>query len=301
MRIPLAVFGNANAFNHPLAFAVVKVTSMIQMFDGASALSDCNKRLIHDSLSASTAWAPAGYDWSTYLCTVSPSASPTALPTTTATAGECPYWERLATMADTDSIEYPSERAYLGLYKFSDDPTSATQTLYILDPAPYSTATSWAWTSNVSYNATTGATSEVYCSTTEAGPLTNVGMSLVIYPHEHEGQPAGFSNHVVGKKYKMANYNGWQLWHRGATYNAPSSPLNCSGCPAGAHPCALPGQMGNEGTLLTFFACRAAAPSPTNSLASARCGGAWHARYGRVWAVGPSPRYGPRRVACSLA
>ena len=32
------------------------------------ALSNCNKRLIEDSLSASTAWAAAGFNWSAFTC-----------------------------------------------------------------------------------------------------------------------------------------------------------------------------------------------------------------------------------------
>jgi hypothetical protein len=65
-------------FDQPLAFDVGSVTSMSAMFAGATALSECNKRLIEDSLSASTAWAAAGYAWSSFVCTASPTASPTA-------------------------------------------------------------------------------------------------------------------------------------------------------------------------------------------------------------------------------
>ena len=101
------MFREAIAFNQPLAFDVSSVTSMVNMFYGATsfdqpltwdvssvissvashgmrfmfdeardgpagpsvptALSDCNKRAIHDSLSASTAWP---YNWSSFpLCT----------------------------------------------------------------------------------------------------------------------------------------------------------------------------------------------------------------------------------------
>ena len=52
---------------------------MDAMFNGAIALSDCNKRQIHDSFSASPAWVAGGYPsvWSA-LCLAPTSASPTA-------------------------------------------------------------------------------------------------------------------------------------------------------------------------------------------------------------------------------
>ena len=66
------------------------------MFYDTTSLSDCNKRLIHDSLSATTRWQ---YDWSALACAptatpsaapTAPSASPTSTPTTTVVSG-CTY------------------------------------------------------------------------------------------------------------------------------------------------------------------------------------------------------------------
>jgi hypothetical protein len=63
-----SMFSGAAVFNQPLSFDVSSVTSMSFMFQSTNALSDCNKRAIEDSLSASTAWAAAGYDWSSFAC-----------------------------------------------------------------------------------------------------------------------------------------------------------------------------------------------------------------------------------------
>ena len=43
------------------------------MFSGADSLSDCNKALIHASLSASSAWP---YDWGSFACSPSPPQPP---------------------------------------------------------------------------------------------------------------------------------------------------------------------------------------------------------------------------------
>jgi len=54
------------------------VTRMTSMFDSATALSDCNRFLIHSSLSANTKWPYS--DWSTYVCPpLSPPSQPSPL------------------------------------------------------------------------------------------------------------------------------------------------------------------------------------------------------------------------------
>jgi hypothetical protein len=75
------MFRSAASFNQSLAFDVSSVADMEEMLDGTTALSDCNKRLIHTALSASTAW-PADYVSWALLCggTLSPSASPSVSP-----------------------------------------------------------------------------------------------------------------------------------------------------------------------------------------------------------------------------
>jgi surface protein len=74
----MAMFFNSE-INQPIIFNVTSVTTseMENMFAAADNMSDCNKKLTHDSLSASTAWAAAGYDWS-LLCT--PTSAPTSAP-----------------------------------------------------------------------------------------------------------------------------------------------------------------------------------------------------------------------------
>ena len=68
----------STAFNQPLALDASSVTAMANAFTGTTSLSDCNRRAIEDSLSASTAWP---YDWSDLCIAAAPATtSPTTAP-----------------------------------------------------------------------------------------------------------------------------------------------------------------------------------------------------------------------------
>ncbi|KAL1495202.1 hypothetical protein AB1Y20_017067 [Prymnesium parvum] len=68
------MFYNASSFNQPLNWNTNSVTDMGGMFDALTALSDCNRFLIHSSLSVNGNWP---YSWSTYVC---PPPSPPSQP-----------------------------------------------------------------------------------------------------------------------------------------------------------------------------------------------------------------------------